>query len=286
MQRLGIAARLALKYAGVDTLPSEITTKLRDQPRFPYPRVAVKEDELATAVTRTRPAPHAQIKLVIATDQRGRHAPMGREAIGVLPTGHRPPQLDRLAEPLQLPDPDLLELERAAGQPVGGFRHRDAVRLRLGLNAGGQRRRDSDDFGVAGKRRIRRISDDDQPGGDADPDLQARAELLCPPQAPLDQFERRRNSALGGILTWLGEPEIGAAAVALNPFEVPVVAADDGGRLVVERPLHDPELFGIELMQQGGRANDIVKERCYLPALSGKRGGSHLPSRHRTLANL
>lgn len=108
--------------------------------------------------------------------------------------------------------------------------------------------------------------------------------MLRQPLASLDYLEGRRYRTFGGILARLGKPKEGTASITLKPFEVTIVISDECGRLVVERPLHAAKLFGIELVQQSSRANNVIEKRGNLPAFSRKRAGLYLscPCRHRT----
>ena len=266
MERPRVAARHALEDMRVAGSRLHLASEVGDQPRLADAGVAGDMEDLARSRLRAVPIGAADGKLQIAPGQRRLRAALARSMAAAL----RLPQRDGVVETLQRPALQALIVERAAGQPVGVLGDHDCVRLGLLLDACGQRRRDADDVLELGDPGILGLHDDHLAGRDADPDLQRHRQRhgLVDRTAARQQVERAGDRAWRLVLRSQREAEECRAAVALQAVEIAAEEAYGFKGLGVKVALQDRIVFGIEDLQELGRADDVEEQGANLPALT------------------
>src|SRR5262249_19186820 len=113
---------------------------------------------------------------------------------------------------LEIPGPEVLQLEQIAKKPACALGNDDHVRLGKPLQARREVRRFTDDAALLRVARSDQVTDDDQPRRNADPGLQRSASLE--PGHCCDQLQSRPYCSFGVILVRLRIAEVHEDTVA------------------------------------------------------------------------
>ena len=236
-------------------------------------RLARQQHHLAFAVLRQVPALHQQAEFVLAADKTGQPAAPHRfeAALGCRHPRDRP-GLDRLGETLDLVPAERAQLEPIANQPARGRgdHHRGGLGQRL--QSRGQVRRLADHRLLLCGTFADEIADHDQPGGDADADLELAASGCVEPSDIGADVEAGAHRALGIVFVGARIAEINQHAVAHVFGDEPVEAAHRFRCAAVIGADHLAQLLGIEPRCHRRRADQIAEHHRQLPALRRRAG--------------
>src|SRR5580704_2373119 len=210
-------------------LGMEAFLQRRGDARLAEAGFAGDEHDLAIPGLGARPAPHQQVDLLIAIDQRGQRRTAQRlEPACDAAWAQYLPRRDRHGDALDLDDAEVAVVEEIADQPTCGSADDDSIRLRQGLQTGGEVRRLTDHRLLLRRAFADQIADDDQPGGDPD----ARLELGGFDVEATDRgyhTQPRPDRPLGIVLMRLRVAEIDQDAVAHVPGDQAIEPGDDFG---------------------------------------------------------
>ena len=178
---------------------------------------------------------------------------------------HHPPRMKRLHNPLEVLCAPVVVVERTAGEGVRGGCDHDLVRARQPLQTRRHDRRLAD-RGLRHRGVARAgLAHHHRPRRDPDPHLQRRRWIHALDR--LDEFKTCPHGASGVLLMRHRPTEIDHQPIAQILRHMPFVTCDDhpGGFLISRH--HVPQILGIELLRQRGRADQIAKHHRDLTAL-------------------
>ena len=200
MERAVLVVRRAeIAQAGV-RLAREPLLERAVMPRLADARLAREQHDLTLAAPGSLPAPEQQLDLLLAPDQRRLRRPSAAPRTGSRRRSRRTTRqaCTGSAKPFTSTAAEIRVLEETAGQPARGLRR---SRPRSGSARACSR---AARFGVSPTTACScaapdadQIADHDQPGGDADPDLQrlARGTARCPTASTSASPARTARSA-------------------------------------------------------------------------------------------
>ena len=243
------------------------------QARFPDPGLTREQHDLTLAVRDPLAAAEQQLDFLDAADQRRQIVRRGEslEPAAEVAAADNTPRSDRLGQPFELMRAEVLEGEHIADQATSAVGHDDAVRRHERLQAHGHDRRGPDDLGVAPGGAVHQLADDHQTGRDSDPHAQRGAVGGRQPANRADQLHARPNRPFGIVFMRLRMSEAAKDAVAHDPDDRTVEAADLMAASRFVRDHHLAQVFGIETVGKGRRADQVTEEHGELAPFALKR---------------
>ena len=246
-----------------------------DQPALADPGIADEEQDrpppFVGPVERRADGRH----LLLASDERGVHAPGSPNGPRSVQASEHPIGLDGTSFPFELHTAQRLDLEEVGDELVGVLGDLDCARLRRLLHAGG------DVHGVTHRRVLllefrAHVAHHDRPGVDADADVQVEpslpSHLLAERRDRGDDLEPCHHGALGVVLVSGRSAEERKDRVAHETGHRPLVPNDRLDQ-VRERLVHDVgPVLGVELLGHRGRTAHVAEEHRDHTALPGSGG--------------
>ena len=227
----------------------------------------------------------AAIRVLLPPDEGGQ---AGRvQGVKAAPHGTRPqrrPGPRRPGDALEVPGPEILQLEEIAEQPARAVGDDDGTRLGQSLQARREVRRLADDRLLLRGTRADQVADHDKPGGDADAAPATERRQRSRARRRLDQGKPGLHSVLGVMLVGLGIAEIGQHPVAHVLGDEPAGLGDEIGAASVIGADDLAQILGIEPRRECRRADQIAEHHRQLPAfgLARQRGdGSRCTAQRR-----
>ena len=159
---------------------------------------------------------------------------------------------------------EILEVEYVPDQAACTVGHHDAVWRHDGLQAHRDDRRGAHDLGAAPGGIVHQLGYDHEAGGDADPNAQPRAVRRGQSANRFNHFESRPDCAFGVVLVRPRMPEAAEDAVAHDPNDRAIEAADllPARRLVRYHDL--AQIFGVEALRKAGGIDQIAEHEGQL----------------------
>ena len=233
-------------------------------------RFAREQYDLTLAVGRLLAAADQQPDLLSAADQRGQIVRRGKSlkpAAEIAATEH-PPRLHRLDQPFELMGAKVLEGEHVADQATSAVGHDDAIRRDERLQAHGHDRGGADDLRVAAGGAVHQLGHDHEAGRDADPHAQLGAVGGRQPADRVDQLDARRDRPFGVVFVRPRMAEAAKDAVAYDPDDRAVEAADlmPAGGFVREHDL--AQILRIELLRKACEVDHVAEQHRELAPLT------------------
>ena len=170
---------------------------------------------------------------------------------------------------LEVPGPEIPELEEIAEKLSRAFRNNHSIRLGNGLQPGGKVRRLAHNRLLLGRPRADEVPNHHKPGRDPDTHLQGRSGRGGELRHRLDEGKPGPHGALGIILVGLGIAEIGEHSVAHVLGNESTVALDQHRAAALIVTNDSPQVLGIEPGRQGGRADKVAEHHGEVTAFSG-----------------
>ena len=222
---------------------------------------------MTLAVARLLPALAQQRDLLLAPDQRGqRGRAQGLEAIDAARCQHaRDPH--RLGEALEMLLAELDAVEQIADQPAGARADDERAGLGQTLQAGGEVGGLADHRLLLGRALADQVADHHDAGRDADPGRELDAGTRSQRGDRLDHREGGADRALGIALLGLRVAEERQHAIAHIFGEVTLEVLDHLRAAALIGGDDRPQIFGVELRRERGRADQIAEQHGQLSAL-------------------
>ena len=269
---VGVVRRALAKHTNVQFTGDPGAQRL-GQARFADARLAGEQHQLALAAAGELPTPHEQGKLQLAADQVGqRRVVRGGEAAFHHRLTHHLPACYQIRKTLEGNGVEWTQLEHPAkaaaraGADNGGVGFGDLLQARREVRR------------LAHHQRLRRadadhVADDDQPGGDADADLDWRGGPRQGRRQVAQDGQGGMNRALGIVLMRLGPAEAGEHAVAMVGTDMAAERLDrDAADLVVVAG-DDAEVLRVEPRGELGRPHHVTEYRRDLAPLGARIAG-------------
>ena len=221
----------------------------------------------------TRPSPdfaccqrrNKQVELLVAADQRCGPRTQCLEAADDPALADHTPGTLWLGKTGERLGAEILDLEQRADLSPGAVGNDQGARPGQRLQTGGEVWRLADHAPLLRGTRADQIANDDEAGGDADPNVQR---LLCgEPADRVDDREPGAGRALGVVLMRLGIAEIDQHAVAHILGDKTAKAADGVGDAAMVGADDLAQILGIEARRQRRRADQVAEHDRQLPPL-------------------
>ena len=181
----------------------------------------------------------------------------------------RRPGSRRQGDALEVPGPEVLQLEQIAEQFSRALGDDDRVRFGDRLQPRREVRRVADDTALLRLSRSQKIADDHDPGRDPDPYVQRRARRGAEFRRGLDDGEPGPHGALGVVFVRLRIAEIGEHAVA-HVFGDEAALAFDAIRAATMIAADDlAHVLRIEPRRYRGRTDEVAEHHGQLAAFGG-----------------
>ena len=241
-------------------------------PGLADPGLAAQQHDLALAVPGPPPPFQQQRELVVAADNGTQDPALARlEAAFDRPLGEHHEGRDRASDALQRLTAQVLELEQITQQPPRRLAHHHLPGCGDALQPGRQVGRLADHRLLLRRPFADQITDDDETGGDADPNAERRVARRPHRRQRLNDGEPGANRPLRIVLVRARKTEIGEDAVAHILGHMPLEPRDLARRAVLKTAQDPTHLLRIEPLRQSRRANQIHEHQRQLPPLGGRR---------------
>ena len=211
------------------------------------------------------PAREQNLHLVRSSDEGRHRLPDGSvEPADGRADSHHAVRARRRGNALQIELAQILIVEFPAGQPVDALAHDDAARLGDALQAGREVHGFADDVALAWRHH-------DNSRGNSDSHLETPDRRHFQVGYRLDDLQRRPDRPGSLALVRQGKAEKGQDAIAQEPIDVTVIAADAGLAGVFVLPDNGLQELGIDLQGQLREPDQIAKQHRELAALAFRR---------------
>ena len=239
-----------------------------DQARLSDARLPGNKHGLTLAGACEGPAFEQKVELMHAADEgRERGAANGLEPAVDLPLRNDAIDADRLLDTLEMRLAEILGHERSADEPKGGLGDEKLTGFRFLLQAGGKIGRMAGDSGRFASACADEVADDHPTRRDPDPRLE-RGLLGQSDRTDRGQgLQTRAHGAFRLVLMRRRPAEIGKDPVAEILGDVAAIAGDAAGDRILIATQDISSVLGIELLDQGGRPDEIAEQDRQQPAL-------------------